>query len=98
MDDLREEARLNPELEPDSKELIHELDERWHTIDNWSDERENKLTMVIGLWQNLREQEVDLLEKLEAKDVRLKEISLPVDLSNSEDTNEQREDLKVWIF
>ena len=97
MADLVDEAENNHELDQDTKKLIYQMDERWHTIDDWSNEREDKLTKVTADWRSLREEQKVLLEKLDAKDVTLKGIVGPVDLSNSQDTNGQRKELKVWL-
>lgn len=94
MEGLLDEARDNEELSPDLRIMIYELDDKWNIINNWSEERLDKLNKINVDWQNLREQEKELLDNIDDNDARLKLISTPIDLSDKDVTENRRNELK----
>ena len=95
MEGLLDEARDNEELSPETRFLIYDLDDKWKNLNNWSEERLEKLDTINVDWKNLREQEKELLHNIDDHDSRLKLISAPVDLSDKKETENQRDELKV---
>ena len=94
MEGLIDEARDNEELSPDTRFLIYDLDDKWKNLNNWSEERLDRLNKINVDWKNLREQEKELLNVIDDNDARLKLIS-SVDLSDKMETENQRNELKV---
>ena len=90
-------ARDNEELSPETRFLIYDLDDKWNNLNNWSEERLDKLNRINVDWKNLREQERGLLDVIDDNDSRLKLMSSPVDLSDKLETENQRNELKVSI-
>ncbi|XP_028414728.1 nuclear anchorage protein 1-like isoform X2 [Dendronephthya gigantea] len=94
MEGLIDEARDNEDLSPETRFLIYDLDDKWSTMNSWSEERLDRLTTINEDWEKLRKQEKDLLDEIDDNDARLKLLSSPVDLSDKEDIENQRNELK----
>jgi hypothetical protein len=95
MEGLLDEASDNEELSPDTRFMIYELDDKWNNLNDWSEERLYRLDKINVDWKNLREQEKELLDNIDDQDSRLKLVSAPVDLSDKDETENQRNELKV---
>ena len=95
MEGLLSEARDNEELSPDTRIMIYELDDQWNNLNNWSEERLEKLNKINVDWKTLREQEKELVHNIDDNDSRLKLVSSPVNLSDQDETENQRNELKV---
>ena len=95
MEGLLDEASDNEELSPDTRFMIYELDDKWNNLNDWSEERLYRLDKINVDWKNLREQEKELLDNIDDHDSRLKLVSAPVDLSDKDETENQRNELKV---
>jgi hypothetical protein len=95
MEGLLDEAGDNEELSPDTRFMIYELDDKWNNLNDWSEERLDRLDKINVDWKNLREQEKELLDNIDDQDSRLKLVSAPVDLSDKDETENQRNELKV---
>jgi hypothetical protein len=95
MEGLLDEASDNEELSPDTRFMIYELDDKWNNLNDWSEERLDRLDKINVDWKNLREQEKELLDNIDDRDSRLKLVSAPVDLSDKDETKNQRNELKV---
>ena len=95
MEGLLSEARDNEELSPDTRIMIYELDDQWNNLNNWSEERLEKLNKINVDWKTLREQEKELVHNIDDNDSRLKLVSSPVNLSDQDEIENQRNELKV---
>jgi hypothetical protein len=95
MEGLLDEARDNEELSPDTRVAIYELDEQWINLNDWSVERLHRLNKINTEWKTLREEEKLLVHSIDDNDARLKLISSPVNLSDKDETENQRNELKV---
>ncbi len=95
MEGLLDEARDNEELSPDTRFMIYELHDKWNNLNNWSEERLDRLNKINVDWKILRDEEKELLHKIDDNDARLKLVAAPVNLSDKEETENQRNELEV---
>lgn len=97
MEGFLNQARNNRSLYADTRVTIYDLDNKWWMINNWSQDRIQNLDGIIEEWKGLQELEKEFVVKIDDNDSRLKLISAPVDLSDNDETKNQRNELKVLI-
>lgn len=86
----------DPDLGDKTREQIKNVNERWATAWNWSEDRNQKLTKAMIDWQKFRDEELILLNWLSQKEKTLKEVS-NTDVADEQQVKESLELLEVRI-
>lgn len=84
----------DPDLGDKTREQIKNVNERWATAWNWSEDRNQKLTKAMIDWQKFRDEELILLNWLSQKEKTLKEVS-NTDVADEQQVKESLELLEV---
>ena len=84
----------DPDLNDKTREQIKNVNERWATAWNWSEDRNQKLTKAMIDWQKFRDEELILLNWLSQKEKTLKEVS-NTDVADEQQVKESLELLEV---
>lgn len=84
------------ELEPPVKDELAALEKRWKKLLKWSEERSLRLSKIVSLWSKFREEEIAILNWIDAKDKQLK-VADDVNLADEEAVKEQLDIFKVWL-
>lgn len=84
------------ELEPPVKDELAALEKRWKKLLKWSEERSLRLSKIVSLWSKFREEEIAILNWIDAKDEQLK-VADDVNLADEEAVKEQLDIFKVWL-
>ena len=86
----------DPDLDDKTREQIKNVNEKWATAWNWSEDRNQKLTKAMIDWQKFRDEELILLNWLSQKEKTLKEVS-NTDVADEKQVKESLELLEVRI-
>lgn len=84
------------ELEPPVKDELAALEKRWKKLLKWSEERSLRLSKIVSLWSKFREEEIAILNWIDAKDEQLK-VADDVNLADEEAVKQQLDIFKVWL-
>lgn len=84
------------ELEPPVKDELAALEKRWKKLLKWSEERSLRLSKIVSLWSKFREEEIAILNWIDAKDEQLK-VADDVNLADEEAVKEQLDIFKVCL-
>lgn len=84
----------DPDLDDKTREQIKNVNERWATAWNWSEDRNQKLAKAMIDWQKFRDEELILLNWLSQKEKTLKEVS-NTDVADEQQVKESLELLEV---
>lgn len=83
-------------MDDKTREQIKNVNEKWATAWNWSEDRNQKLTKAMIDWQKFRDEELILLNWLSQKEKTLKEVS-NTDVADEQQVKESLELLEVRI-
>ena len=75
-----------------------DLQGRWQAIEKWSKEQQNVLRSILGQWESLREHLKTLIEWIDLKDIKLKELKEQVNLADEEEVKGELTELKVRVL
>ena len=84
-------------MDDKTREQIKNVNEKWATAWNWSEDRNQKLTKAMIDWQKFRDEELILLNWLSQKEKTLKEVS-NTDVADEQQVKESLEVLEVRII
>lgn len=84
-------------MDDKTREQIKNVNEKWATAWNWSEDRNQKLTKAMIDWQKFRDEELILLNWLSQKEKTLKEVS-NTDVADEQQVKESLELLEVRII
>lgn len=84
----------DPDLDDKTREQIKNVNEKWATAWNWSEDRNQKLTKAMIDWQKFRDEELILLNWLSQKEKTLKEVT-NTDVADEQQVKESLELLEA---
>ena len=85
-------------IEPEVKDELKDLDERWKALDDSSKEKATNYDNILDKWQDFREQQLTILNWVDEKDRQIAVYKDQVNLADADEVKEQIDLLKVRTF
>ena len=94
LEQIRDTSELDPEV-PLSDFLS--LEKRWEVLNAWAGKRKIFLQATLDKWRAFRQEELALVEWIDAKDARLQELNTPINLTDENAVQERVQTLRVSV-
>ena len=94
LEQIRDTSELDPEV-PLSD--LQSLEKRWEVLNAWAGKRKIFLQATLDKWRAFRQEELALVEWIDAKDARLQELDTPINLTDENAVQERVQTLRVSV-